>query len=173
MVVDSWWCHRNREKKLTGRAIDMRTTRNKLMVATAATALVFGGAGIGVAQASNNHAAAAGKSAAHISATGAAHRAGVAESDKGEDKGEEKGEDKGEGRTGRGANRARSAALLLLPGGKANSVERDNENGATWEVEVTKTDGTTVDVRLDAAYKLVVIESDSEANDAKDDAGDE
>ena len=165
MVVDSWWAHRNREKKLTGKAIDMPTTRNKLMVATAATALVFGGAGIGVAQASNNHAGAAGKSSAHISATGAAHRAGVAESDK--------GEDKGEGRTGRGANRARSAALLLLPGGKANSVERDNENGATWEVEVTKTDGTTVDVRLDAAYKLVVIESDSEANDAKDDAGDE
>ena len=169
MVADSWWIHRNREKKLTGKAIDMRTTRKKLMVATAATALVFGGAGIGVAQASNNHAAAAGKSSAHISATGAAHRAKVAQSDKGENK----GEDKGEGRTGRGANRARSAALLLLPGGTVNSVERDNENGATWEVEVTKADGNTVDVRLDAAYKLVVIESDSEANDAKDDAGDE
>ncbi len=143
----------------------MRTTRNKLMVATAATALVFGGAGIGVAQASNNHAAGAGKSSAHVSATGAAHRAKVAQSDK--------GEDKGEGRTGRGANGARSAALRLLPGGTANSVERDNENGATWEVEVTKTDGKTVDVRLDAQFKLVVIEGDSEANDSQDDAGDE
>jgi len=70
-------------------------------------------------------------------------------------------------------NKLRAAALRLLPGGTANSVERDNENGATWEVEVTKTNGKTVDVRLDAAYKLVVIEDDSEANDAQDDAGDE
>jgi hypothetical protein len=41
-------------------------------------------------------------------------------------------------------------------------VARDSENGATWEVEVTKSDGTTVDVRLDENYKLVVIEGDSE-----------
>jgi hypothetical protein len=41
-------------------------------------------------------------------------------------------------------------------------VERDGENGATWEVEVTKTNGKTVDVRLDANYKVVVIEGDGE-----------
>jgi len=70
-------------------------------------------------------------------------------------------------------NKLRAAALRLLPGGTVNSVERDNENGATWEVEVTKSNGKTFDVRLDAAYKLVVIEGDSEANDAQDDAGDE
>jgi len=168
MVVDSWWTYRNREKKLTGRAIDMRTTRNKLMVATAATALVFGGAGIGVAQASNDHAAAADKTSAR---TGVAHAGKVARSGKVAQS--DKGDDKGEGRTGRGADRARSAALRLLPGGTANSVERDNENGATWEVEVTKADGNTVDVRLDAQFKMVVIEGDSEANDAQDDANDE
>lgn len=63
--------------------------------------------------------------------------------------------------TGSGADKAKAAALKIT-GGTANAVERDSENGATWEVEVTKPDGTTVDVRLDENYKLVVIESDSE-----------
>jgi CO dehydrogenase/acetyl-CoA synthase gamma subunit (corrinoid Fe-S protein) len=61
--------------------------------------------------------------------------------------------------SGAGADRAREAALAIHPG-TANSVERDSENGATWEVEVTGTDGKTVDVRLDESYKLVVIEGD-------------
>ena len=52
--------------------------------------------------------------------------------------------------------------------GAASFVERDDENGATWEVEVTK-NGKTVDVRLDAAYKVVVVEGDSEQNDGQDD----
>ena len=60
------------------------------------------------------------------------------------------------------ADRATDAALEATGGGKANSVERDSEDGATWEVEVTKTDGNTVDVRLDDNYKLVVVEGDSE-----------
>jgi hypothetical protein len=64
--------------------------------------------------------------------------------------------------TGARADRARAAALELTKGGTANAVERDSENGATWEVEVTKPDGETVDVRLDERYRLVVIESDSE-----------
>ncbi|HEX7255380.1 MAG TPA: PepSY domain-containing protein [Gaiellaceae bacterium] len=65
--------------------------------------------------------------------------------------------------TGPGADRARQAALAHLGGGTANAVERDSEDGATWEVEVTKTDGSTVDVRLDANYEVVVVESDSES----------
>ena len=64
--------------------------------------------------------------------------------------------------TGPGADKATAAAHELIPGGRANSVERDGENGATWEVEVTKPDGSTVDVRLDASYGKVVIEGDSE-----------
>jgi hypothetical protein len=66
------------------------------------------------------------------------------------------------GATGPGADHAKAAALKLFPGGHANSVERDSENGATWEVEVRKTDGSTVDVRLDQKYQLVVVEADSE-----------
>ncbi len=75
------------------------------------------------------------------------------------------GGDDGEGTvSGPQADDATQAALALTNGGTANSVERDSENGATWEVEVTKPDGKTVDVRLDQAYKLVVIEGDSEAS---------
>jgi len=64
--------------------------------------------------------------------------------------------------SGPDADRATAAALRLTHGGTANSVERDSENGATWEVEVTRTDGTTVDVRLDENFHEVVIEGDSE-----------
>jgi uncharacterized membrane protein YkoI len=64
--------------------------------------------------------------------------------------------------TGPGADKATAAALALIPGGTANAVERDGEDGATWEVEVAKPDGSTVDVRLDASYGKVVIEEDSE-----------
>jgi hypothetical protein len=77
------------------------------------------------------------------------------------------GDDAGEQATGPGAAKARQAALAIT-GGTANAVERDGENGATWEVEVTKPDGNTVDVRLDDQYKLVVIEGDSERSDSSD-----
>ena len=60
------------------------------------------------------------------------------------------------------ADAATEAALAATGGGSANSVETDNENGATYEVEVTKPDGTTVDVRLDENYAVVVIEGDAE-----------
>ncbi len=68
--------------------------------------------------------------------------------------------------SGPSADKAKAAALANLGGGTANSVERDSENGATWEVEVTK-NGKTVDVRLDAAYKVLVVEGDSEQNDSR------
>jgi uncharacterized membrane protein YkoI len=61
------------------------------------------------------------------------------------------------------ANAAERAALDATGGGAVNSVESDTENGATYEVEVTKPDGDTVDVRLDASYRVVVIEGDREA----------
>jgi uncharacterized membrane protein YkoI len=60
-------------------------------------------------------------------------------------------------------DRAEKAALAETGGGKVTDTERDSENGATYEVEVTKPDGNTVDVRLDQNYDLVVIEGDNEA----------
>jgi uncharacterized membrane protein YkoI len=63
------------------------------------------------------------------------------------------------------ADTATRAALKATGGGTANSVESDNENGATYEVEVTRNDGSTVDVRLDEQYKVVVIEGDGDSGD--------
>jgi hypothetical protein len=76
------------------------------------------------------------------------------------------GEDAKEQVSGPAADRAREAALAAHPG-TANAVERDGENGATWEVEITGNDGKTVDVRLDQNYKVVVIEGDSEQADGE------
>jgi len=67
--------------------------------------------------------------------------------------------------TGAQADKAKTAALKVTKGGTVNAVERDSENGGTWEVEVTKPDGATVDVRLDGEFGLVVVDSDSESSD--------
>src|SRR4051794_13660779 len=72
------------------------------------------------------------------------------------------GDEGDNGAHGPAADQAKATALHLFPGGHANAVERDSENGATWEVEVRKADGSTVDVRLDQSYQLVVVEADSE-----------
>jgi hypothetical protein len=88
----------------------------------------------------------------------AAGGAGVAAATGGGDEGDQS-------LSGHGAEQATAAALQITHGGSANSVERDSENGATWEVEVTKPDGNTVDVRLDENYELVVVEGDSEDAD--------
>ena len=69
------------------------------------------------------------------------------------------------GATGPGADKATAAALRITGGGRANAVERDSEKGATWEVEVTRPDGRTVDVRLDARYRLVAVDGDREDAD--------
>jgi uncharacterized membrane protein YkoI len=63
--------------------------------------------------------------------------------------------------TGGTLDRASKAALAETGGGKVTGSERDGENGATYEVEVTK-HGKQVDVRLDERFKVVVVESDHE-----------
>src|SRR5215203_6357626 len=80
------------------------------------------------------------------------------------------GGDDGDGTVmGPEADRATAAALEITRGGTANAVERDSEDGATWEVEVTRPDGTTVDVRLDESYAVVVIDGDAENESGDDD----
>jgi hypothetical protein len=74
--------------------------------------------------------------------------------------------------SGPSADKATAAALEITHGGTANAVERDSENGATYEVEVTKPDGNTVDVRLDENYNLVVVEDDSGESESESGAGD-
>ncbi len=75
--------------------------------------------------------------------------------------------------TGAGADKAKAAALEVTGGGAVNAVERDGEKGATWEVEVTRPDGSTVDVRLGASYELVAVDGDEDDRDDQRDAGDE
>lgn len=70
--------------------------------------------------------------------------------------------------TGKTREQAVAAALKATDGGKATETELDSENGATYEVEVKRTDGSSVDVRLDESFDVVVIEGDSEKNDADD-----
>ncbi len=93
----------------------------------------------------------------------AAGGVGVANAVGGDDDGDQQA-------TGPAAEAAKAAALQIVPG-TANAVERDSEKGATWEVEVRKPDGSTVDVRLDANYKKVAVDSDSEQPDDGGDAG--
>ena len=69
--------------------------------------------------------------------------------------------EQGENVRGSAAEQAKAVALRATGGGHANAVDRDSEKGATWEVEVTTQDGSTVDVRLDESYHVVVIEGDA------------
>lgn len=73
--------------------------------------------------------------------------------------------DHDQGVTGSPAAKARSAALRYTNGGTAGGVERDSEHGSTWDVEVTRRDGSHVDVRLNADLGLVEITSNED--DAK------
>ena len=61
--------------------------------------------------------------------------------------------------TGPAAERARAAALRVAGGGTA-SVERDSDNA--YEVEVTRSDGSVVDVDLDASFNVVPDGEDSD-----------
>lgn len=78
--------------------------------------------------------------------------------------------DDGEGTvSGRAADRAAAAALEETGGGQVNAVERDSEDGAVWEVEVTRPDGSTVDVRLDENLAVVVVEGDGDERESSRD----
>ena len=81
------------------------------------------------------------------------------------------GDDDGPSYSGPGAAQAKAAALAHTGGGTVNAVEKGDEE-SEWEVEVTKPDGATVDVQLDAGYKVVGVDSDSE-NESGDDGGDD
>jgi len=59
-------------------------------------------------------------------------------------------------------DRASKAALAKTGGGKVTGSERDTEHGATYEIEVTKADGSQVDVRLDDQFKVVAVDADHE-----------
>ena len=89
--------------------------------------------------------------------------------DQGEDEGaEDRGKDDAgddtsdQELTGSTLDRASKAALAKTGGGKVSGAERDSEHGGTYEIEVTKDDGSQVDVRLDEQFKVVAVEPDHE-----------
>jgi uncharacterized membrane protein YkoI len=76
--------------------------------------------------------------------------------------------DDGEPLSGAALQRASAAALKATGGGRVTETEHDPEDGATYEVEVTKADGSQVDVRLDESFNVVVVEGDQEERDDSD-----
>ena len=82
---------------------------------------------------------------------------------------DDSGERDDDSATGSEADKAKAAAVRITRGGTGNSVERDSENGAVWEVEVSRPGGGTVDVRLDGGYGEVAVEGDDEGGEEKSD----
>ena len=82
------------------------------------------------------------------------------------------GADSEERLTGPDAHKAESAAIAAVGGGTLTGVERDDgddgygTSGGGYEVEVTREDGTQVEVHLDGDYNVVGQEADEDgAND--------
>ena len=67
-------------------------------------------------------------------------------------------------------DRASAAALDAVGEGKVTDTEKGDEEGA-YEIEVTKPDGTEVDVHLDESFN--VISQETESGDEADEADDE
>ena len=81
------------------------------------------------------------------------------------------GDDKGEKETpitGSALDRASQAALKEVGGGKVTQTEAGDEEGA-YEVEVTKADGSQVDVHLDKSFAVIGAQAD-ETDDGPDKA---
>jgi uncharacterized membrane protein YkoI len=71
--------------------------------------------------------------------------------------------------TGQALDRAKAAALDATGGGTVTETEVDDEEGA-YEVEVTRADGSQVDVHLDKSFHVLGKSGDSEHGE--NDAGD-
>src|SRR5688500_18488005 len=71
--------------------------------------------------------------------------------------------DRGDDRaiTGTALERAGDAALKATGGGKVTETEQGDEE-SYYEVEVTKPDGSEVDVQLDRAFRVVGTKADHE-----------
>ena len=72
---------------------------------------------------------------------------------------------------GQALDRASAAALDHTGGGKVTGTEAGDEEGA-YEVEVTRDDGSQVDVHLDEGFN-VLNEVDDDDNGERDEAGDD
>ncbi len=62
-------------------------------------------------------------------------------------------------------DRAAKVALDATGGGRVIDVDRDSEHGATYEVEVVTTDGRSVDVLLDANFKVLDMSGETDSGE--------
>lgn len=69
--------------------------------------------------------------------------------------------------TGPALARASAAALAHTGGGRVTGTEVGDEEGA-YEVEVTRRDGSQVDVHLDSSFRAIGSTSDRDGDDADD-----
>jgi uncharacterized membrane protein YkoI len=69
--------------------------------------------------------------------------------------------------TGAALDRAKAVALDHTGGGKVTGTEAGDEEGA-YEVEVTRADGSQVDVHLDKSFKVIDSSADGEHGDQGD-----
>jgi uncharacterized membrane protein YkoI len=80
---------------------------------------------------------------------------------------------------GSDAERAARAAVAAVGGGRASAVEREDEPGVAWEVEVVQPDGTQVEVDLDRNFERVATDrdddgaSDDDAREVRNDSDDD
>jgi hypothetical protein len=134
---------------------DMTDTLKKLLLTVAAlAALALGGAAIAGATSGGSD-----KAKQEQSEPAESNSSEASEKGKGDEKGDH--QDKGDKTlSGTTAARAREAAVAKIGGGKAGTVEAETEKGATYGVEVTKPDGSTVDVFLDDQFKAIAVDSD-------------
>ena len=70
--------------------------------------------------------------------------------------------------TGQPLERAEAAALESTGGGRVTETEAGDEEGA-YEVEVTREDGSQVDVHLDKQFNVLSSAGDDEKEGAEDD----
>jgi hypothetical protein len=84
------------------------------------------------------------------------------------------GDDADEQVGGPEAERAERAAVDAVGGGRVVGVEREDERGVAWEVEVVQRDGREVEVDLDRGFEQVAIErADDGAEDEPEAADDD
>ncbi len=69
--------------------------------------------------------------------------------------------------TGPGIEKAKSIALEQINGGRVTGTEIGDEEGY-YEVEVTRDDGSQVDVHLDRDFNVLSTPADQESPDDKD-----
>ena len=82
------------------------------------------------------------------------------------------GDDSSSQATGPGIEKAKSAALSETNGGRVTGTEVEDEEGY-YEIEVTKDDGSEVDVHLDKDFKVLSTPVDDEGSDDKDEPNDD